>query len=215
MHYWFFIKSSSLVEWRGSLKRLFDIFLSALLLVCLFPLMVLLALLIALFLGRPVFYRQVRPGLSGKPFEMIKFRSMNNVIDVSGNFLPDSERLTKFGRVLRSSSMDELPELWNVLRGDMSFVGPRPLLMEYLPLYSVIQSRRHEVKPGVTGWAQVNGRNGIGWPERFELDVWYVDNMSFLLDVRIMLLTVKKVLLREGISAEGEVTMKKFTGSDS
>ena len=157
-------------------------------------------------------FRQIRPGLDGKPFEMVKFRTMRDAIDVDGNLLPDVERMVPFGNFLRSSSLDELPELWNVLRGDMSLVGPRPLLMEYLPLYSPEQYRRHEVRPGVTGWAQINGRNALSWEEKFKLDVWYVDHRSFWLDLKILFLTIKKVLLRDGISAEGEATMTKFTG---
>ena len=164
-------------------------------------------------LGSPVFFRQIRPGLHAHPFEMIKFRTMTDGRGPSGQLLPDSDRLTPFGRFLRSSSMDELPELWNVLKGDMSLVGPRPLLMEYLPLYSPKQARRHEVRPGITGWAQVNGRNALGWDEKFKLDVWYVDHYSFWLDIKILWLTVRKVLMREGISAEGEATMPKFTGA--
>lgn len=164
-------------------------------------------------LGSPVLFRQVRPGRNGQPFEMIKFRTMRDASDNAGNPLPDSERMTPFGSFLRATSLDELPELWNVLRGDMSLVGPRPLLMEYLPLYDQRQYRRHEVCPGITGWAQVNGRNSLSWEEKFELDVWYVENRSLWLDIKILFLTVKKVLMRDGISAEGEVTMPKFTGS--
>lgn len=177
------------------------------------PLLVIVSLMIRLNMGAPVFFRQIRPGLHGKQFEMIKFRTMRDAVDSKGNPLLDSCRLTRLGRFLRSSSLDELPELWNVIRGDMSLVGPRPLLMEYLPLYSTMQSRRHEVRPGITGWAQVNGRNGLSWDEKFELDVWYVDNRSFILDCKIILLTVQKVANREGISAEGEATAKKFTGN--
>jgi lipopolysaccharide/colanic/teichoic acid biosynthesis glycosyltransferase len=195
-------------------KRIFDVVMSTVLLVFLSPLMLSLIALIKLKLGSPVFYRQVRPGLNGEPFEMFKFRSMHNIVDIEGKELPDSQRMSSFGRLLRSTSMDELPELLNIFRGDMSFVGPRPLLIAYLPLYSKEQFRRHDVKPGITGWAQINGRNAINWPKRFELDVWYVDNKSFLLDVRIMLLTIYKVLSREGISADGEATMKKFTGNE-
>jgi sugar transferase EpsL len=174
--------------------------------------MLLLSLLIALKLGRPVLFIQIRPGLHGKPFKMVKFRTMTNKRDEDGNLLPDAIRLTSFGRFLRSSSLDELPELWNVLKGDMSLVGPRPLLMEYLPLYSETQKRRHEARPGITGWAQVNGRNALSWDEKFELDVWYVENKSFLLDLRILVTTIKKVIVREGISANGEETMPKFKG---
>lgn len=164
-------------------------------------------------IGSPVLFRQVRPGINGKPFEMIKFRTMLDAVDVDGNILPDSARLTRFGNFLRSTSLDELPELWNVLRGDMSLVGPRPLLMEYLPLYSPEQARRHDVRPGVTGWAQINGRNAISWEDKFKLDVWYVDNQSLWLDIRILLLTVKKVVVRDGISADGEATMTRFYGT--
>merc|ERR1711965_62463 len=166
-------------------------------------------------MGSPVLFRQVRPGLNGKPFEMIKFRTMKDAIDTSGNPLPDSERLTPFGQFIRSASLDELPELWNVLKGDMSLVGPRPLLMEYLPLYSSEQYRRHEVRPGITGWAQVNGRNALSREEKFKLDAWYVDNQSLWLGIKILFLTVKKVLVRDGISADGEATMSKFTGNGS
>lgn len=194
-------------------KRFFD-FSAALfgLLLLALPLL-LLALLVRRKLGSPVFFRQVRPGLHGQPFEMVKFRTMTDARDAQGELLPDSERLPPFGRFLRSSSLDELPELWNVLKGEMSLVGPRPLLMEYLPLYTPQQYRRHEVRPGVTGWAQVNGRNAISWEEKFALDVWYVENQSFWLDVKILFLTVKKVLVKDGISATGEATMTKFTGS--
>lgn len=166
-------------------------------------------------MGSPVFFCQTRPGLDGHPFTMIKFRTMKDALDAEGNPLPDSERLTAFGQFLRSSSLDELPELWNVLKGDMSLVGPRPLLMEYLPLYSPEQYRRHEVQPGVTGWAQINGRNTLSWEDKFALDVWYVDNRSLWLDIKILFLTVKKVVVRDGISADGEATMPKFTGKKS
>ena len=163
-------------------------------------------------LGGPVFFRQIRPGLHGQPFLMVKFRTMTDKRGLDGQLLPDAARLTVFGRFLRASSLDELPELWNVLKGDMSLVGPRPLLMEYLPLYSPEQTRRHEVRPGITGWAQVNGRNSLSWEEKFKLDVWYVDHRSLWLDVKILWLTVRKVLVREGISADGEATMSKLTG---
>jgi len=196
----------------GGLKRFFDVMMSLVLIIAFFPIFVLLVLVIRFKLGAPVLYKQVRPGLNGKPFEMVKFRSMSNTKDADGNALPDEQRLSSFGKFLRSTSLDELPELWNIFRGDMSFVGPRPLLMEYLPLYSPEQLRRHDVRPGITGWAQVNGRNSISWPERFKLDLWYVDNQSVLLDVRILLKTVYKVLSREGISADGQATMQKFTG---
>lgn len=195
------------------MKRFFDFTAALLGLIALaLPLLLLMAL-IRRKLGRPVFFRQTRPGLHGQPFEMVKFRTMTDACGPDGALLPDAERLTSFGRFLRSTSLDELPELWNVLKGDMSLVGPRPLLMEYLPLYSPEQARRHAVRPGVTGWAQVNGRNAISWEEKFALDTWYVDHQSLLLDIRILWLTVKKVLVREGISAAGEATMGKFTGS--
>jgi len=194
------------------MKRLFDAVLSciALLVFCI-PLM-LLAWLIKRKLGSPVFFRQVRPGLNGQPFLMVKFRTMTDARSFDGQLLSDVERLTPLGRFLRASSLDELPELWNVLKGDMSLVGPRPLLMEYLPLYSAEQSRRHDVRPGITGWAQVNGRNALSWDDKFKLDTWYVDHQSRWLDIKILWLTVRKVLVREGISAAGEATMPKFTG---
>ncbi|MDX5385792.1 MAG: sugar transferase [Alteromonadaceae bacterium] len=195
------------------LKRIFDILASAFGLLLLSPVILIVAWQVRRKLGSPVFFRQTRPGLNGKPFEMVKFRTMRDAVDENGKPLPDSERITPFGRFLRSTSLDELPELWNVLKGDMSLVGPRPLLMEYLPLYSKEQYRRHEVRPGVTGWAQVNGRNAISWEDKFRLDVWYVDNQSLWLDVKILFLTVKRVLVRDGISGDGEVTMSKFTGS--
>jgi len=195
------------------MKRFFDIGASALGLVLLSPVIAVLAWQIRKKLGSPVLFRQTRPGLHGKPFQMIKFRTMRDAIGPDGQPLPDAERMTPFGGFLRSASLDELPELWNVLKGDMSLVGPRPLLMEYLPLYSPEQARRHEVRPGVTGWAQINGRNALSWEEKFRLDVWYVDNQSFWLDLKILALTVKKVFVREGISAAGEATMAKFTGS--
>lgn len=194
------------------LKRLFDVVVSFFGLLLLSPVIAVVAWQVRRKLGTPVLFRQVRPGLHGKPFEMIKFRTMKDACDAHGNPLPDSERMTAFGSFLRSSSLDELPGLWNVLKGEMSLVGPRPLLMEYLPLYNAQQYRRHEVRPGVTGWAQVNGRNALSWEDKFKLDVWYVDNRSIWLDVKIVFLTLKKVLIREGISADGEVTMSKFTG---
>lgn len=193
--------------------RFFSFIVSLVALLALSPLIVLVALFIRIKLGSPVLFKQVRPGLYGKPFNMLKFRSMLDAVDKDGNPLPDEQRLTRFGKVLRSTSLDELPGLINVLKGDMSLVGPRPLLMEYLPLYSEEQSRRHEVRPGITGWAQVNGRNAISWEDKFKLDVWYVDNRSLWLDIKILFLTVKKVFVREGISAAGEATMRKFTGS--
>lgn len=197
------------------MKRLFDVTFAALALLALaLPLLVLMYL-VRRKLGSPIFFRQVRPGRYGKPFEMIKLRTMTDARGPDGTLLPDAERLTPFGRWLRATSLDELPELWNVLKGDMSLVGPRPLLMEYLPLYTPEQARRHDVRPGITGWAQVNGRNAISWEEKFKLDVWYVDNHSLWLDIKILGLTVKKVWRREGINAEGEVTMRKFTGDKS
>ena len=197
------------------MKRFFDFMVSALGLLLLAGPLVLLAWQVRRKLGSPVLFTQVRPGLHGKPYRMIKFRTMTDARDASGALLPDAQRLTPFGRFLRSSSLDELPELWNVLRGEMSLVGPRPLLMEYLPLYSPEQARRHEVRPGITGWAQVNGRNAISWADKFALDVWYVDHRSLWLDVRILWLTVRKVLMRDGISAAGEATMPKFEGDNS
>ncbi len=196
------------------MKRLFDILGAALALLLLSIPFLLLIGQVRRKLGSPVLFRQTRPGRHGQPFQMVKFRTMTDARGLDGQLLPDADRLTAFGRFLRSSSLDELPELLNVLKGDMSLVGPRPLLMEYLPLYSSEQARRHEIRPGITGWAQVNGRNAIGWEEKFKLDVWYVDNQSLRLDVKILYLTVKKVLLRDGISAAGEATMSKFRGSD-
>ncbi|ASL26863.1 sugar transferase [Azotobacter chroococcum] len=195
------------------LKRLFDLLVATTALLLLAPLLLVLAWLVRRRIGAPVLFRQLRPGLHGRPFALLKFRSMREALDERGRPLPDAERLTPFGRFLRASSLDELPELWNVLRGDMSLVGPRPLLMEYLPLYTPEQARRHAVRPGITGWAQVNGRNALSWEEKFRLDVWYVDHRSFRLDLRILLLTLKRVLAREGINAEGEATMARFTGS--
>jgi len=195
------------------IKRLFDVFSAALGLILLSPVIAALAWMIRSRLGSPVLFRQIRPGLNGQPFQMVKFRTMRDAIGPDGQPLPDSERMTPFGSFLRSTSLDELPELWNVLKGDMSLVGPRPLLMEYLPLYSPEQARRHEVRPGVTGWAQVNGRNALSWEERFRLDVWYVGNRSFWLDLKILALTVKKVFVREGINAEGQATVEYFRGN--
>lgn len=197
------------------IKRIFDFFVALLALLVLAPVLAVLAWQIHRKLGSPVLFQQARPGCHGQPFKMVKFRTMRDALDAQGNPLPDSERMTPFGNSLRSASLDELPELWNVLKGEMSLVGPRPLLMEYLPLYSPGQARRHEVRPGVTGWAQVNGRNALSWDEKFRLDIWYVDNQSFWLDLKILLMTVKKVFVREGISAVGEATMPKFTGSNS
>jgi lipopolysaccharide/colanic/teichoic acid biosynthesis glycosyltransferase len=197
------------------MKRLFDLLAASLgLLLLALPLAVL-TWQIRRRLGSPVFFTQVRPGLHGRPFKMVKFRTMTDERGPDGALLPDAQRLTPFGRFLRASSLDELPELWNVLKGDMSLVGPRPLLMEYLPLYAPGQARRHEVRPGITGWAQVNGRNAISWEDKFKLDVWYVDNQSLWLDIKVLLLTVKKVLVRDGISAQGEATMPRFTGSQT
>ncbi|SFQ41981.1 Sugar transferase involved in LPS biosynthesis (colanic, teichoic acid) [Geopseudomonas sagittaria] len=195
------------------LKRLFDIVAAACGLLLLAPVIAIVAWQIRRKLGSPVLFRQLRPGRDGKPFEIIKFRSMRDAVDAHGDPLPDGERMTPFGSFLRASSLDELPELWNVLKGDMSLVGPRPLLMEYLPLYSPEQFRRHAVRPGVTGWAQVNGRNALSWEDKFRLDIWYVDHQSFWLDLKIICLTLAKVMVREGISAAGEATMPKFTGS--
>lgn len=194
-------------------KRLLDITVSTLAVTLLSPVLAITALVVRQRLGSPVLFRQVRPGLNGKPFEMLKFRTMLDAVGPDGQPLADAARLTSFGRFLRSTSLDELPGLWNVLRGDMSLVGPRPLLMDYLPLYTPSQARRHDVRPGVTGWAQVNGRNAISWEQKFELDTWYVDNVSLWLDLKIMLLTVRKVLIQEGISARGDATMPIFTGS--
>lgn len=193
-------------------KRLFDTALAALALLLLTVPLCVLAMVIRQKLGAPVLFRQVRPGLHGRPFEMLKFRTMTDARDGQGVLLPDALRLTPLGRWLRATSLDELPELWNVLKGDMSLVGPRPLLMEYLPLYSAEQARRHEVRPGITGWAQVNGRNAVSWEDKFRMDVWYVDHRSIKLDLKILCLTVHKVLAREGISATNEATMSKFTG---
>lgn len=194
------------------MKRAMDIIGSLIGLVLLAPVIAILCVMIRRRLGAPVLFRQTRPGKHGKPFQMIKFRSMKDANGPDGTPLPDDQRMTPFGAKLRSTSLDELPELWNVLKGDMSLVGPRPLLMEYLPLYSPRQARRHEVRPGVTGWAQINGRNAINWPEKLELDVWYVENRSLWLDIKIIALTIKKVIKRDGISAAGETTMPKFTG---
>jgi sugar transferase EpsL len=194
-------------------KRLFDILLSAAALLVLSPLLLVLALLVRLRLGSPVLFRQPRPGRGGRIFTLCKFRTMSEARDAGGRLHSDAERLTSLGRALRASSLDELPTLWNVLHGEMSLVGPRPLLIEYLPLYSPEQARRHEVRPGITGWAQVNGRNALSWEKKFELDVWYVDHRSLGLDLRILFLTVAKVFKREGIAAVGSATMPEFTGA--
>jgi lipopolysaccharide/colanic/teichoic acid biosynthesis glycosyltransferase len=195
------------------MNRTFDVVIASLLLVLLAPLFLLLMLAVRLQLGRPIFFVQIRPGLHARPFRMYKLRSMREVYDDQGQPLPDRQRLTRFGRWLRATSLDELPELWNVLRGDMSLVGPRPLLVEYLALYSQEQARRHEVRPGLTGWAQVNGRNALGWDEKLSLDVWYVDHRSLALDIKILWLTLGKVLHAEGISKAGHATTERFGGS--
>ena len=195
------------------IKRFFDFVVSIIGLLFSAPVILLIAFQIRRKLGSPVLFRQIRPGKNSKPFQLVKFRTMREGIDQDGSVLPDSERITPFGNFLRNSSLDELPELWNVLKGDMSLVGPRPLLKEYLPMYSPEQARRHNVRPGITGWAQVNGRNAISWEEKFKYDVWYVENHSFRLDMKIIWMTIKKVIAREGISANGEATMPKFTGN--
>lgn len=195
-------------------KRMIDVLVALAGIVLFLPLMVVVALAIWCTMGRPIIYRQIRPGLHGRPFVLYKFRTMTNAVGANGQLLPDEQRLTRLGRWLRTTSLDELPELWNVLKGDMSIVGPRPLLMEYLDLYTPEQARRHEVKPGITGWAQINGRNTLSWEEKFRFDIWYVDNWTVWLDLKIMLLTISKVLRREGINADGYATAPKFGGSD-
>jgi len=195
------------------IKRIFDIAASACALIILSPVLLVVMLLVRTKLGSPIFFTQVRPGLNGKPFKMVKFRTMTDERGEKGELLPNEQRMTRFGNLLRSTSLDELPELWNVLKGDMSLVGPRPLLMEYLPLYNQEQARRHQAKPGITGWAQINGRNAISWEEKFAHDTWYVDNQSLWLDIKILFLTVFKVFARSGINAGEEVTMPKFTGT--
>lgn len=195
------------------LKRSFDLIAVIPALVMLSPVFIILFILNAIFLGTPVVYRQIRPGLNGAPFSIFKFRTMTEAVDANGVLLGDDARLTSFGRFLRNTSLDELPELFNVLKGDMSLVGPRPLLMQYLPRYTQEQARRHEVKPGMTGWAQVNGRNSITWEQRFQLDIWYIDNWSLALDIKIIFLTILKILKREGISQKGHATMSEFMGS--
>ena len=195
------------------LKRLFDIIFSITVLMLLVPVVAAVAILVRCKLGSPIYFCQTRPGKDGRPFKMIKFRTMRNDMYENGRPLPDSVRISQFGNFLRKSSLDELPEFWNVLKGDMSLIGPRPLLMEYLPLYNEHQKKRHSARPGITGWAQVNGRNAISWQEKFKLDVWYVENQSFWLDMKILWMTIKNVIKREGISAEGEATMPKFTGN--
>ena len=195
------------------IKRLLDFTLSFLALIILSPVLLVTALLVRIKLGSPIIFHQERPGKSEKIFRLYKFRSMTDECDENGNLLPDDERLTRFGRTLRSTSLDELPELWNILRGDMSIVGPRPLLVKYLPLYNEEQRHRHDVRPGLTGWAQANGRNAISWEEKFKLDVWYVQHISFLVDVKVIFMTVKKVFCRDGISSETSVTMEEFSGT--
>jgi sugar transferase EpsL len=195
------------------LKRALDVALSAIALVLLSPVIAVVGLLVRLCVGSPVFFRQYRPGLHGEPFEIRKFRTLTNARGADGDLLPDEERLQRFGAILRSTSLDELPELVNVLRGEMSLVGPRPLLEQYLPLYSPHQARRHEVRPGVTGWAQVNGRNALSWDEKFDHDIWYVENQTLMLDLRILFLTLKSVVTRRGVIAEGSATARHFTGN--
>jgi lipopolysaccharide/colanic/teichoic acid biosynthesis glycosyltransferase len=197
------------------LKRLFDVIFASFALLFLSPILVLGAILVRINLGSPIFFHQTRPGLNGRPFNILKFRTMLEIVDANGKPLSDEARLTSFGKFLRATSLDEQPELWNVLKGEMSLVGPRPLLTEYLSLYNKEQSRRHDVRPGITGWAQVNGRNAISWEEKFKFDVWYVENKSIWLDIKILFLTIKKVFFREGISAEGVLTMPLFTGNSN
>lgn len=194
------------------MKRFVDILLSLLLLIVLAPVLLIISIAVLVYIGSPVFFRQSRPGLHATPFEMLKFRTMTSEVNSDGELLSDADRLTRFGRLLRKTSLDELPELWNVLKGEMSLVGPRPLLMEYVPLYSEEQARRHEVRPGITGWAQVNGRNALSWEEKFALDVWYVDHRSFWLDMKIILLTVVAVVRGAGVAQPGQATMEKFRG---
>ena len=194
-------------------KRIFDIFLALFLFIFMSPIFVIVGFLIFIFMGKPIIFKQERPGLNGKLFTIFKFRTMNNSSDENGVLVQDSERITYLGKVLRSSSIDELPEIWNILTGKMSFVGPRPLLVEYLDLYSAQQSRRHEVKPGLTGWAQVNGRNNISWEDKFNLDIWYVDNVSFMLDLKILLKTITYIIKKEGVTSKNHVTSPKFKSS--
>jgi len=194
-------------------KRLFDLTLTMIVLIVTFPILIVAAIFVRVRLGRPVAFIQSRPGLKGRPFKLLKLRTMTDARDASGVLLDDEARLTPLGKFLRSTSIDELPSLWNVLVGDMSLVGPRPLLMRYIPLYSPVQARRHEVRPGITGWAQINGRNTVDWDRKFELDVWYVDHRSFWLDLKILMLTVELVFRRKDINAEGQATMTAFTGS--
>jgi sugar transferase EpsL len=196
--------------YRQRIKKIFDFVVALILLILFFPLLLILAMAVRIFLGKPIIFKQLRPGLHEKPFFLYKFRTMRDLTDKHGHALADAQRLTKFGKWLRSASLDELPELINVLKGDMSLIGPRPLLMEYLPYYSQAQRRRHEVKPGITGWAQINGRNTVSWTKKFELDVWYIDNCSLWLDIKIIFLTLIKTLKREGINATQNVTMSRF-----
>jgi len=195
------------------IKRIFDIILSFIALLILSPILIILAIIVLIFIGYPFLFCQVRSGKEEKPFKIVKFRTMTDACNAQGELLPDSKRLTNFGQFLRSTSLDELPELWNVLIGEMSLVGPRPLLLEYLPLYSKFQSRRHEVKPGISGWAQVNGRNAISWDEKFNLDVWYVDNQSIWLDIKILFLTLKKISTGDGVTPKDSPIMPVFKGS--
>lgn len=199
--------------YKHFLKRKVDIVITFFGFLLLLPIYLIVSLLVLINLGLPIFFKQPRPGINGKIFYIYKFRTMTNEYDKNQNLLADMDRITKFGQFLRSTSLDEFPGLWSVLKGDMSLIGPRPLLVEYLPLYSKHQARRHEVRPGMTGWAQVNGRNTISWDEKFEMDIWYVDNYSFLLDIKILLLTIKKVIMRDGISHNNHVTMEKFKGN--
>lgn len=199
--------------YREVSKRIFDIFLALFLFIFMSPIFVIVGFLIFIFMGKPIIFKQERPGLNGKLFTIFKFRTMNNSTDENGVLVQDSERITYLGKVLRSSSIDELPEIWNILTGKMSFVGPRPLLVEYLDLYSAQQSRRHEVKPGLTGWAQVNGRNNISWEDKFNLDIWYVDKVSFMLDLKIILKTITYIIKREGVTSKNHVTSPKFKSS--
>ena len=195
-----------------AMKRTIDLVLALPALLILLPAMLLVAILTRIYLGKPVLFIQERPGLDCRPFNLVKFRTMKDAVEANGYSLPDAERLTRYGKFLRSTSLDELPGLWNVVKGDMSLVGPRPLLMEYLPLYSSEQARRHDVRPGITGWAQVNGRNALSWEEKFVADLWYVDNQSMALDFKILIMTIVKVLTKDGVSADGEATMSRFTG---
>jgi lipopolysaccharide/colanic/teichoic acid biosynthesis glycosyltransferase len=195
------------------MKRFFDLVIASLAILLLLPVMMIVALLNRIYLGRPILFVQERPGKNSVPYDLLKFRTMKHGVDSSGNVLPDRERMTRYGSLLRSTSLDELPSLWNVIKGDMSLVGPRPLLMEYLPLYTADQARRHLVRPGITGWAQVNGRNALSWDDKFAADLWYVENQSWLLDLKILMMTVQKVIIRDGVSAEGEATIQKFTGN--